>query len=105
MESIHTTINTDKQTADTIRLIANRTGKKQTQILNEVFDKLLWLVSSMDLTKDFELEYEFDRTENKLIVTVHGKPNLQSGSFDVDSRVPNAQVDRMIREKLKGVEK
>ena len=82
-EKEHTTVNVDKQTAESIKLIAKQTGKKQIDLLNEIFDKFVWLVSSMDLTKPFELEYEFCRTDNTLTVSVHGKPNLICESIKV----------------------
>ncbi len=82
----HTTVRIDRQTSDTLKLIAKRTNKKQAQVINELFDKLLWLVSSMNLTKPFELEYEFERTRNELIVSVHGVPNLVCESIQINEK-------------------
>lgn len=87
-------------TADQIRFLADKSGLSMTQLLSEVVGAIFNVGCTF---KSINFEYEYDITNSQVTVSVKGKNNLESGSFEVPSNTSNKTVDSMIAKRLKKV--
>lgn len=86
------------ETGQEIKFLSDKSGLSQTQLLAEVFDALFNIAVTF---KSINFEYEYDVTNAQVTISIHGKRNLEIGSFNVPSSTDSETVDKMIKKKVK----
>ena len=84
-------------TADQIRFLSAKSGLSMTETLSEIIGAVFQISCTFS---NLNLEYEYDISKAQVLISAKGKNNLQSGSFDVDSKISNKKVDQMVKKKL-----
>ena len=89
-----------KSAHEQARFLAKLQDRSIASVVEELIERVFQIAMCYE-KEGVNVDFETCVTDSKLIITVTGRSKLTVGSFEVDSRVPNAQVDRMVREKLK----
>ena len=85
-------------TAQQIRFLSEKSHLSMTQVLAEIIDAVFTVGCTF---ATLNLSYDFEISESKVTISVGGKNNLQSGSFEVPSTTSDKKVDKMIAKRLK----
>lgn len=69
-----------------------------TQVLAEIIDAVFTVGCTFST---LNLSYDFEISESRVTISVEGKNNLQSGSFEVPSNTSDRKANKMIAKRLK----
>ena len=94
------TIKVRCDTGDQIRFLHDKSGLSTTQLMSELVGSIFQIGCTFS---SINFEYEYDITNRQVTISLKGKNNLQSGSFEVPSSTSNKTVDSMVEKRLKKV--
>jgi hypothetical protein len=92
------TIKVRSETGDQIRFLHYKSGLSTTQLLAEIIDSVFQIGCTFS---SINFEYEYDITNSQVTISLKGKNNLKSGSFEIPSTTSNKKVDKMIAKRVK----
>lgn len=93
-----TTVKVRLDTGDQIQFLHDKSGLSKTQLLAEIVGAIFQIACTFS---SVNFEYEYNISNSQVTVSIQGKNNLQSGSFEVPSTTSNAKVDKEVQKRLK----
>jgi hypothetical protein len=93
-----TTIKVRCDTGDQIRFLHKKSGLSTTQLMSELVGSVFQIGCTFS---SINFDYEYDITNSQVTISLKGKNNLKSGSFEIPSYTSNRKVDQMVKKKVK----
>lgn len=82
------------------RFLAKLQGRSMASVLEELIDRVFDIACTYE-KEGLNIDFETCISDSTLLITVSGRNKLKSGCFEVEDSVPDKEVDKQVKQRLK----